>query len=173
MRNMISAWASSATTLGARPPEMTPILSVVLPRRGSSGRGIDRIACKASSKRMDGGVAQLGIGGVSEFAMSGELVTERAFAAQDELIFGGFAVDEEARAAGRCGHGFGAGAVAFFADDEEQSEIARAGGEQRFGGRDHGCDDALGVARTASPDGSRGLRVKGRRAERCQCEWRA
>ena len=102
---------------------------------------------------MNGRVAKLGIGGVREFAMSGELITERAFAAQDELIFCGFAVDEEARAAGRCGHGFGAGTVAFFANDKKESQIAGSRGEQRFGRRDHGCGNALGVAGTASPDG--------------------
>src|SRR3977135_381658 len=66
------------------------------------------------------------------------------------MIFGGFTVDEETRAAGRSGGGDGANAAALFADDEQKCEIARATGEKRFGGGDHGGDDALGVAGAAA-----------------------
>ena len=48
-RIMISARASSAITLGARPPERVPMLSVLGPSSGSSGSGIRRISARASS----------------------------------------------------------------------------------------------------------------------------
>src|SRR5258708_38990532 len=66
------------------------------------------------------------------------------------MIFGGFTVDEETRAAGRSGGGHGANAAALFADDKEKCEITRATGEKRFSGGDHGGDDALGVAGAAA-----------------------
>src|SRR5260370_16580070 len=68
------------------------------------------------------------------------------------MVLGGFAVDEESRATRSGRGGFCSGAVAFFADDEEQAEIARACGEQSFGGRDHGRDAAFGVAGSAAPN---------------------
>src|ERR1039458_2536018 len=43
-------------------------------------------------------------------------------------------------------------AVALLADYEQHSEVAYAAFEQRLGGGEHGGDDALGVARAASPD---------------------
>ena len=46
----------------------------------------------------------------------------------------------------------GARAVALLADHEQYSEIAHAAFEQCLGGGKHGGDNALGVARAASPD---------------------
>jgi hypothetical protein len=101
---------------------------------------------------MNGGVAKFGIGGVGELAAGGKLETEGSFGAESEMIFGGFPVDEKTRAArGGSGAG-GAETVALFTDDEEQGEVARASGEKRFGGGDHGSDDAFGVAGTAAVD---------------------
>ena len=102
---------------------------------------------------MNGRVTEFGISGVGEFAAGDQFVTERAFGTEGELIFGGFSVDEEAGAAGRCSHSFGADAVSFFANDKKKCQIAGAGREQRFGGSDHGCSNTLGIARTATPDG--------------------
>ena len=47
-RTMISARASSAITLGARPPERVPMLRVLGPSSESTGSGIRRIAASAS-----------------------------------------------------------------------------------------------------------------------------
>jgi hypothetical protein len=55
-------------------------------------------------------------------------------------------------AARRFGGVDGAGAVALFADHEEEAEVAFAIGEQFFGGKEHGGDDAFGIARAAAPD---------------------
>jgi len=67
------------------------------------------------------------------------------------MISVGSPLMEETRAAGRSGGGDGANAAALFADDEQKCEIARATGEKRFSGGDHGGDDALGVAGAAGP----------------------
>ena len=101
---------------------------------------------------VDGGIAQFGIGGVGHLAGGADLVAQRALAAERELVFGGLAVDDVARAARRLGGFVGAGAVALLADHEEQAEAAMAIFEQRLDGLDHAGDDALGVAGAASPD---------------------
>src|ERR1700739_2711915 len=68
------------------------------------------------------------------------------------MIFGGFAVDEEARATRRGCCGDGTDAAALFADDEQKCEIASAACEKQFSGGDHGGDDAFGVAGAAAVD---------------------
>jgi len=103
-------------------------------------------------KRMNGGVTQFGISGMGEFAASDEFVSQDTLGAERQSIFGGFAVDEKARATGRGGRSVGASAVALFADNEKEGEIAGAGSEKRFRGVDHGSDDALGVATAAAVD---------------------
>ena len=60
-------------------------------------------------KRVDGGMAELGIGGVRELSLRGDFVAQRALGAERQTVFGGLAVDEEARAAGMRGGGLGAG----------------------------------------------------------------
>ena len=67
------------------------------------------------------------------------------------MVFGGLAVDDVSRAARMLRGVIGAGAVALFAHDEEQAEIAHAVFEQPFGGVDHAGDDAFGVAGAAAP----------------------
>jgi len=56
------------------------------------------------------------------------------------------------RAAGGSSSGDGADAAALFTDDEQEREIAGASGEKRFGGGDHGGDDAFGVAGATAVD---------------------
>ncbi len=89
---------------------------------------------------------------MGELAPGDEFVAESAFGAESKLIFGGFAVDEEARAARGSSRGDGANAAALFSHNEKQREIACASREKRFGGGDHGGDDALGVAGAAAVD---------------------
>ncbi len=96
------------------------------------------------------GVAQFRIGGMRQFSAGDHLVAQRAFGAQRQEIFRGLAVDQVLRAARSAGGGQGARGIAFFANDEKQSEIADVFGEQGFRGRDHGGDNAFGVAGTAS-----------------------
>src|ERR1035438_9626754 len=122
---------------------------------------------------MDRRVAQFGVRGMCQLAVRGKLKTQGAFASEREMIFRGLAVDEETRATRVCGRRAGAGAVALFANDKEQREVALAGGEQFFRGGDHRRDDAFGVASAASPDevfvfaGSKkrrnGIHVRGKR----------
>ncbi len=76
---------------------------------------------------VDGGVAELGVGGVGHLAVGAELDAETAFGGEGEAVVGGLAVDDEARAVGGCVGDEGAGGVALFADDVEQSD-ALAGG---------------------------------------------
>src|SRR5262249_22542315 len=101
---------------------------------------------------MDGRMTKLGIGGVSELAACGEFKAQHAFGAEGELIFRRFSIDEETGAARSSRSGFCANTIALFADDEKQRKVTRAGSEQRFGGGNHGSEDALGVARTAAMD---------------------
>src|SRR6266481_6902481 len=91
-------------------------------------------------QRVDGGMTEFGIGGVREFSVSRDFVAQRAFRTEGETVLGGLAIDEESRAAGSCGGGYCTGAVAFFAYDEEEADIARAGSEQFFCGSDHGSN---------------------------------
>ncbi len=149
----MSARASSAMTLGARPPARVPMLSVLGPSSGSTGSGMRLHLGERVDEFVDGGFAQFGIGGVGHFAGGDHFVAQRAFGAERQAIFGGLAVDDVARAARIPGGLVGAGAVALFADDEEQAEIPLAGIEQRLDGLDHGGDDALGIAGAAAPDG--------------------
>ena len=82
---------------------------------------------------------------------------------------------------GFCAGVVGAGAVALFADDEEQAEVALAGLEESFGGEDHGGDDAFGVAGAAAPDefvilagreeGRHGIHVGGERDSELVAPW--
>src|SRR5439155_16638794 len=69
-----------------------------------------------------------------------------------EKIFSGLAIDKKSRAARHCRGSSGPRAVAFFADNEEQSEIARTRGQKFLRRGDHRGDDALGIAGTAAPD---------------------
>src|SRR5215472_7617654 len=78
---------------------------------------------KGIKERVDGGVPEFGIGRVSELAVRGEFIAKNAFRAQSEFVFGGFAVDEETRAAGRCGGDFGTDAAALFADDKQKAKL--------------------------------------------------
>src|SRR5262249_28965215 len=98
------------------------------------------------------GVAELRIRRVRKLAARFEFIAENAFGAERELVLRRLAVDEKARATRRGGGGFRADAAALFADDEEQREIAHAGGGKIFGGADHGGDNAFGIARAAAVD---------------------
>ena len=109
-------------------------------------------SASASSKFVDGGFAQLGIGRVRHAAGGDDLVAQRALGAERELVLGGLAVDEEVRAARRLGGGVGAGAVALLADDEQQAEVAHARASSASAALIMDGDDALGVAGAASPD---------------------
>src|SRR5260370_781901 len=82
--------------------------------------------------------------------IAGVCSTSRASARP--AICRGLAIDKKARAARRCRGCSGPRAVAFFADNEEQSEIARARGQKFLRRSDHRGDDALGIAGTAAPD---------------------
>ena len=128
------------------------MLSVLGPSRASFGQRDAADIGEGVEQFVDGGIAQFGIGGVGHLAGGADFVAERALAAERELVFGGLAVDDVARAARRCGGFVGAGAVALLADHEEQAEAAMAVFQQGFDGFDHAGDDALGVAGAASPD---------------------
>ncbi len=101
---------------------------------------------------LNGGFAEFGISGVGHAAVGDDLKAERAFGAESELIFGGLAINEVLAAARSVGGMNSAGAVAFFADDEEETEIAFAGGEEFLRGEQHGGDDAFSVTCTTTPD---------------------
>ena len=105
-----------------------------------------------------------------------DFVAQNALGRESQLIFGGLAIDQEARTA-RIARGCKcSGAVAFFTDDEEQAEIFCARSEQLFGGADHGGNDAFGVGGAAAPDaivvfarrkeGRHGVQMRGERDER-------
>ncbi len=68
------------------------------------------------------------------------------------LVFGRLAVDDKAGPARLLRRMECACAVLFLADDEQQSEIGSPAFEQLFGRRDHGSDNALGIAGRASPN---------------------
>src|SRR5437899_1354413 len=97
-------------------------------------------------------MAELRICRMGEFAARDEFVAEGTFGAEGDMIFGGFTVDEKSRTAGGSRGGESANTAALFTDDEEKREIARAAGEKRFRGRDHGSDDSLGVTGAAAVD---------------------
>ncbi len=103
-------------------------------------------------KFVHGGFAQFRIRGVGHLAGGADLVAKRAFAAQRQLVLGGLAVDDVARAAGCLGSLVSARAVALLADHEQQPKAAASLGEQRLDGFDHAGDDALGVAGASSPN---------------------
>ena len=150
---MISARASSAITLGARPPASVPMLSVLGPSRASSGSGMRRISARASSSLFDGGLAQFGIGGVGHLAGGADFVAERALAAERELVFGGLAVDDVARSAGRRGRLCRRRRCCAPRRPRRAARNRAAPSASRALDRfDHAGDDALGVAGAASPD---------------------
>src|SRR5579863_6954583 len=100
---------------------------------------------------MDGGVAKLGIRGVCKFSAGNQFIAQGTLGTEREMIFRGFSIDEKARASRMRGGGLGSGAVAFFADHEEQCKIADSGSKKLFGCSNHGSDNALGIAGTATP----------------------
>ena len=151
-RIMISARASSAITLGARPPEMVPMFSVLGPSSGSTGSGMRAHIGQRVEQLVDGRIAQLGISRVRHLAGGDDFIAQRALGAERQLVFGGLAVDDVARAARRAGP-----------PDTRRRCCAprppRTAGRNRARRlraaprrRDHGGDDALGVAGAAAPD---------------------
>ena len=128
------------------------MLSVLGPSSGSVGQRDAPDVGERVEQFVHGGLAEFRIGGVGHLAAGADLVAERALAAERELVLGGLAVDDVARAAGRLGGFVSARAVALLAHHEEQPEAAVSRGEQRLDGLDHAGDDALGVAGAASPD---------------------
>lgn len=120
---------------------------------GIGGPGQGAYPRQSLEELFDGGIAELGIGGVGGAAPGAEGEAEHTLAGRDHFAFGGLAVDEVTdRARGAAVGGEGAGAIALFARDEEQTEIAATAGEQGFGGKDLGGDNAFGVAGTAAMD---------------------
>src|SRR5262249_10091651 len=124
-------------------------------KRGGAKQGGDRQGELADSlqrieERGNGGGGGVWVGGGGGVSARDEFVTQRTFRTESKLVFRRLAVDEKAGTTGSGSGGFRADAVALFADDEEQGEIVRAGREKRFGGGDHGGDDALGVTRPAA-----------------------
>src|SRR5260370_16816081 len=77
---------------------------------------------------------------------------KRALRDNGQLVFGGLAVNQEFRSPGILGSRESASAVSFFADDEEQREVARSFFQQLAYREDHRSDNAFGVARTTAPD---------------------
>ena len=71
------------------------------PSSSSTGSGMRRISRERVEQFVDGGIAQLGIGGVRHLAGGADFVAQRALAAERELVLGGLAVDDVARAARR------------------------------------------------------------------------
>jgi hypothetical protein len=104
---------------------------------------------KGGEELVDGGLTQLGVGGVGGTAVGVELDAESAFAGEGESVVGGFSVDEEARAAGILVGDGGSGGVTFFSDDEEEGDL-EVGVAEFFCGGNLGGDDALGVAGAAA-----------------------
>ncbi len=129
-RMAISAMAASGMTLGARPPEMTPMLSVQGPSSASVGSRIAPHLLQRIQQLFDRRLAQLGISRMSQLPARLDLVAQHALARQRQLVFRGLAVDQIARAARIPRGRVGPGAVALLAHDEKQSEIADSGFEQ-------------------------------------------
>ena len=77
-------------------------------------------------KLVNRGFAEFGIRGMGEAAGGFDFIAQDTFRGENQLVFGGLAVDQETRTARIARGGVGAGAVAFFADYEEQAEISRA-----------------------------------------------
>ena len=102
-RIKISARASSAITLGARPPEMVPMFRVLGPSSASTGSGMRADRGQRVDQLVDGRIAQLGIGGVRHLAGGDHFVAQRALGAERQPVLGGLAVDDVARAARRLG----------------------------------------------------------------------
>jgi len=68
---------------------------------------------------------------MGEFALGSDLVTQDALGCGGQLVFGGLAVNQVLRAAGILGGGIGPGAIALFAHDEEQAEVAHSAASRR------------------------------------------
>ena len=78
VRNMISACASSATTLGARPPEIVPTFSVLGPSSGILRQRNRANVLQHIEQRVNRGVAQLRIRGVRQFSLRGDFEAQRS-----------------------------------------------------------------------------------------------
>lgn len=98
---------------------------------------------------VNGGVAELGVGGMSHAAIGVKFNAKSAFGGKGEAVIGGFAVDEKAGAFGvEVGYG-GTGRVALFADDEKEADLD-VGVAEAVGGGDLGGDDPFGIAGSAA-----------------------
>ena len=93
---------------------------------GSSGKRDVADALKRIQKLFDSGFAKFGIGRVGHAAAWRRFHDAKRPWSREQVCFRGLAVDDELAAAGVLGGGEGAGAVAFFADNKQQTEIARA-----------------------------------------------
>src|SRR6266702_1040239 len=136
-----SARASPATTLGRDPPAMTPMFTVVSPKSGSVRHHVEQ--------QIDRRSPLLGICRVGGDALGPQREPQRALAAGGELVVGGLAVDQPLALAGARMRvrGSRAGAPHLLVHDEQQADLAHAGGAQPLRRRDLGRDDALRIAR--------------------------
>jgi len=135
-----------------------------LAKNGVAGKREGTDLGESIKKRMDGGMAEFGIGRMGKLAASNKLIAQDALGTESDAIFGGFAINEKAGTAGRGSGGGRASTVALFANDEEKGEVARAGSEERFRRVNHGSDDAFGVATAAAMNV--GVVLRGRKIRR-------
>ncbi len=101
---------------------------------------------KNLEQRVNSGMAQFWISRVREFSVRRDFISQRALRTEREMILRRLAIDKKSRAPRSCRGSSGPRAVAFFADNEEQSEIVHARGKEFFRRSDHRGDDALGIA---------------------------
>src|SRR5260370_747829 len=98
---------------------------------------------------VDGGLTQLGVGRVSHAALCSKFDAECTLGGERETVVRWLAVDEELRSFGKLIRNLGSGGVAFFAYDEEQSDL-NSGFTELIGCRYLSGDDSLCVAGAAA-----------------------
>ena len=153
VRNMISACAWSATTFGARPPAIVPILSVLWPSRGSSGSWDGANGAQSIEQRMNRGVAQLGISGVRKFSVGGDFVAQHSLCSERELVFSWLAIDQKYREPRGLAAATFAPALLRSSPTTKSSPKFVAPESRSFSAaRNHRRDDAFRVAGAASPN---------------------
>ena len=84
---MMSARASSAITLGARPPESVPMFSVLGPEQSSTGSGMRADLGERVDQFVDRRIAEFGIGRVRHLAGGADFVAQRALATRARAGF--------------------------------------------------------------------------------------
>jgi hypothetical protein len=107
---------------------------------------------KRVQQLVDGGFAQLGIGGVRHAARRSTSYRSAPLDPSASRFSVGSPLIRKREPRGFCGGMVRPALLLLLAHHEQQPEVRVPAFQQAFGGFDHGGDDALGVARAAAPD---------------------